>query len=133
MGLGYIFTCKKCKERYDISLGVGMLSFELDFKKILYVCPECGNWENVEVDLRPISSPSLRKELKEITKKYANDYFKEFIDKVEQEDHNRKCSKCGVVMKNYEDIELEGNISSPKLTCKSCNSKLFFDSLLCWD
>ena len=133
MGCGCSFICKNCKEEYHVSLGEGMLSFFCDFKKILYVCPGCNNWEIANVDNKEYLNPELRKEFKEILKKNASDYWKEIIDEVEQVDHNKKCTNCGSIMKVYEDIKVNGKSSTPTLVCKKCKSKLSFDSVYCWD
>ena len=133
MGCGNTFVCKKCKEEYRILLGEGMLSFFCDFKKILYACPECGNWETANVDCKEYTIAEFRKESKERLKKNTEDYYKEIIDNVEQVDHKKKCTNCGGIMKIYEDIEINDKSYAPNLVCRNCKSKLFYKSTYCWD
>ena len=48
---GFSSFCKKCKKQYYISLGEQALSISHDYRMILYLCPNCGQWENKEVHL----------------------------------------------------------------------------------
>lgn len=74
MGHGYSFICKKCRHRYDVHLGIGMMfprvyascisdiksgeygeewkslllnqeNIAVDASKYLYVCKSCGHWK----------------------------------------------------------------------------------------
>ena len=132
-GEGYTFFCKKCNKEYMISLGTGMLSYQCNFKNILYACPACGKWEVKSVDLIYCPFPDMRKDIKKIHKKHANKYCKKIIDSVEMEDHNKPCSNCGNIMNVYEVIRIENNSSVLKLVCKDCNSELKFAGFYCWD
>ena len=69
---GFSSFCKKCKKTYYIPLGEQALSISHDYKMILYLCPNCGQWENKEVHL------------------------------FEKDNLEKRCSKCNEYMNQYE-------------------------------
>ncbi|MCR5188398.1 MAG: hypothetical protein K6C97_05635 [Treponema sp.] len=133
MGHGITFICNTCDKEYNISFGEGFLSFQCDFKKILYACPECGNWETANVDGFNHCIPEFRKEFKEMLKENTSDFCKKIIDSIEPIDLNKTCTNCGAKMKMYENLKINDKSTTPQLICKQCKSKLIYKWAYCWD
>lgn len=105
---GFKLFCKKCKKDYYLPLGEQVFSVTYDFKEILYLCPNCGTWEHKKVSLFGLPRFSTTKE-------------KNLIGDIEEEDPDKKCSKCNEYMIHYEKYN---PLAFNKMICPKCNQLL---------
>ena len=123
MGMGIELKCSKCNKEDQLLFGIGFLSFQLNFKKVAYICSKCGNYEQRDVHLHG-DIEEIKKDIERMEKGLPLETKSKYV----------KCSKCGNRMKKYEEsCNSKGERILPKLFCKDCGGELVEGLNICWD
>ncbi len=164
MGKGYSYICKKCKHKYGVSTGAGMMypilyrelidaisegkygaelqeSYEntpyaaVDAENIVYICRECGAWEeDTDVSIYAPNDPDSFSKKEYGEKTVAEWGYVPYVmqQELEEEFHVVKkyyhyCSKCGKRMHKASADELKN------LPCPECGTVNHANDGFMWD
>lgn len=156
MGSGYEFKCKKCKKRYAIRLGVGMMMPAMfnetieeirrgewgnEFKEIidrepfitpdveeeLYICRSCGKWK-VEKNMN-LYAPNYPEALlnKQDSGRTPFAMRRELKEAYHLMKRRIHYCECGKRMHKVSDSEAN------TLTCPYCGTTNTAENFVCWD